>query len=1275
MMANGAKRGGPKPWITAGIMGTLSAILLGMAQFPQAAPQRGPLFKSQAGAKAAAVGDPDTLEVFTIYVEFQDESADPRLKDEPTTTGLGTFGSAGTSPTDPERKNTYTLDPNGNLRFHKWYLEKHFEFAKNYFEKVSNGRVTVTSRIFPRPDGAGRIKPLVLPERMKAYNPSELDKDSKQKTSEFNEERGQRLMFFVVDAIEKADQVADTLDNPFKAVYRERLADGGNAKKHRCYLIFHAGHSRLVDGGQLGAFGANTPNDFTDFFVTENDFSLLDSATMSGKPTDPKPNLDKRKANKGVLLSTGDILTEVMMLSESANQDKVNWGINGILVNQLARQMGMPDMFDVVKGISQLGFFDVMDFAGYNTMNGFLPVYPSAWVRAFMGWEDPVVARPGSGPYSEYEIWSPTARPGPGRTTTVKVPINEREYFLIENRQRALADDSATVYYSTRRDVGDLEFGKRDSVQVPFAAVDSIFLDSLCDSNGKNCNKNPYKPEGVITGASSYDLGLPASGLLVWRVNEWFISQFLREGAVNAYLGDTLRSQYKGLELVEADGSLSIGKEFQNQLGQPAFDYGSGSDMLPHQRKRRKDPPKDTNYTASADLLDEIGPYGAANTNAWNDGRTHIRLQALMPDKPLLQRSLASFSEDSVFNVRDSVLTLRVHWPDNKSVSRDTSWRWPIRLDPGGHPQSLSVLKSPGGGNYVVALSDRGYAQTFTAAGEAALEPDTTLKRQPGYDSVSTKLPSGFTVDTASVPVNSLAGRLGGPLGAATLNDSVLAVLTAEGLNLLKLRQEGLAARSRDSSASVVTVPLQAIAGPVAAGDRIWVVTRDRQARSYAPDGAPIDAIPLPDLEYQSLAAFPAGGNRPMNLAAAAKGGHAVLVDVEGGDALNLQKAWGDRAPSGDESFTVTASDFDRDGSVDLFLLGSEGSATLIGTGQAPSARIFNGFPQVFPRTARFLDTLFETKNGIREVSRIIDYRSDDGSAPALADLDGDAHPDILFSAANSVFAIDHRGAPLKGWPFLLENRQNVGFTYGNSRHPETAVRSSPLVLSLDGKATVLIGSPDGLILAVDSLGRRVRSSSFEAAKSGGGILAVDVADWPLTMGGLTLDSNDNPNIHLSAADLDGDGALELLAQSGSGSVNAWTLKKGSVSRGQGWIAAGGGAARQNFLDVSAWPAAPQAGSAESIEEFHLFPSPVRGATATVHLRLRSAAKKARVRVYDIAGAVVKDQSWENLNEGLQAFNQVLDLRHLGPDVYSAQVEVWFPGGKKRKWQRFGVIR
>ena len=475
-----------------------------------------------------------------------------------------------------------------------------------------------------------------------------------------------------------------------------------------------------MDGGQLGAFGANTPNDFTDFYVTKDDFSLLDSATLNAKPKG-EPAKDLRAAAKGVPVSSGDTVDNIMMLSEAASQDKVNWGINGILINQLARQMGMPDMFDVVKGISQLGFFDVMDFAGYNTLNGFLPVYPSAWVRAYMGWDEPVTAKAGNGAFSEYKLWSPTAPSAPGRTTTVKVPINDREYFLVENRQRAAADSTVTIYFNEQINSQDLKFSKPDSVVVPFSFIDSIFLDSIPDpklpnSKPRKLIANDRKPKGVITGASSYDLGLPSSGLLVWHVNEWFISQFLREGAVNAYLGDTLRSQYKGLELVEADGVLSIGKEFKDQLGQPAFDYGSGSDMLPHMRVKRVNPPKDTTWSKTRETLDLIGPYGAANTNAWNDGRTHIRLEAPIPDKPLLEPGISSFSGDSIYNVRDSVLTLRVRWPDNKTLGQNPDWAWPVKLDPGGHPQSVNVLKSPDGGRYVVALSDRGYAQTFTAA-------------------------------------------------------------------------------------------------------------------------------------------------------------------------------------------------------------------------------------------------------------------------------------------------------------------------------------------------------------------------------------------------------------------------------------------------------------------------------------------------------------------------------------------------------------------------------
>ncbi len=1232
-------------------------------------------FASAAGASPAGASAPDTLEVYCLYVEFKNETVGLGATDDAVTTGLGTFGSAGTTKTDPEKDNKYTLDPNGNLRLYRWYLEKHFEFARNYFEKVSNGRVTVKSRIFPEPDGWGRVSPYSVSQRMKAYNPSELDKEGKQKISDFAEERGQKLLSFVYESVKKADSGQDTTRNPFmlaaKAAQRDSL--NHNTKTHRCYLIFHAGHSRLLDGGQLGAFGANTPNDFTDFFVTKEDFHALDSATKTGNKGGA-PDPDKRAAAHGVRLSTGDTLSEIMMLSESASQDKVNWGINGILVNQLARQMGMPDMFDIVKGISQLGNFDLMDFAGYNTMNGFLPVYPSAWVRAYMGWEDPVTAKPqASGAFSEYPIWSPTAKPNPSRITTVKVPLNDREYLLVENRQRAAGDSTVTVYFSKPSSVGDLEFKTIDSLTVAFSKVDSIFLDSVCDTKGKNCKVNPYKPSGIITGASSYDLGLPASGLLVWHVNEWFISQFLKNGAVNAYLGDTLRSQYKGVELVEADGSLSIGKEFKDQLGQPAFDYGSGSDMLPHLSRKQKNPPMDTTWQ-DATVLNAIGPYGAANTNAWNDGRTHIRLEAPMPEKPNLEKGKLSLSGDSIFSVRDSVLNLRVYWPDNKTVRQAAGSAWPAKLDIATSSQSLNVIKNPAGGSLVVSLSDRGYSQAFTASGTPAIAARDTLKPKPGYDSVKTLLPSGMTKDTTPIPVNSLSPLLGHPLGSATLGDSVMAVLTADKLYFIAVRAAGLAVKSKDSSAVTVALALPGVAGPLAAGDRIWIVTNDHRARSFGSDGTALATILLPEYEYCALAALPGSGGKPMNIVAAALGGKAVFIDAAAGNAQALEKPFGDLVPNTDETFTATTADFDRDGKTDLFLLGSKGAATLVGLGSLPKAEIFPGFPQRFQRSVHFVDTVFNDKRD--SVRKVNDFFSDDRSSPALADLDRDGHPDILFAGSNSVFAIDYHGAMLKGWPFLLELHQNVGFTYGSRLHPETALHSTPLVLALNGHTTVLIGSPDGLILAVDSLGKKLTTSSYDAAeKARMGILAVDGSDWPLTMGGLTLDSNDNPEVHLSAYDLDGNGELELMAQSGTGSLNVWTLSKGVAKAGANWMMPGGSGARQNYLDVSGWPMPATGAGTEAIEEFYLFPSPLRGPVATVHLRLGADASKARVRVYDLAGNVVKDHAWQNLPKGLQAYTQALDLSRLGADVYTALVEVTFPGGKRKKFVRFGVIR
>jgi hypothetical protein len=140
------------------ISGTLSlcAILVVLALFsdPASAAPRA-LFKT------AAFGAPDTLEVFVLYVQFEEE-----VPDETGTTGTGSFGS--------DKDISYDLDPNGeSIRRSADYLTKRFQFAQDYFDKVSGGRVVIKPRLFPEPrqNGLVPVESYRL-KRMKSYNPA-----------------------------------------------------------------------------------------------------------------------------------------------------------------------------------------------------------------------------------------------------------------------------------------------------------------------------------------------------------------------------------------------------------------------------------------------------------------------------------------------------------------------------------------------------------------------------------------------------------------------------------------------------------------------------------------------------------------------------------------------------------------------------------------------------------------------------------------------------------------------------------------------------------------------------------------------------------------------------------------------------------------------------------------------------------------------------------------------------------------------------------------------
>ena len=531
----------------------------------------------------------DTLYVYALRVQFQEEKTDNSL-----TTGTGVFDS------DKKEKDAYSLDPPGRRGTASYWL-KHFEFANNYFNAVSDGKLVVKARIFPDPSTGSSV--YTLDKQIIDYN--RTSKKKGEKTAEFDDARSRDYLTFVYDAIAAAAK-----DSSEAGPFRIPPSDNPNVK--RAYMIIHAGASRLVDGGSMGTKGADTPADFMDVYIDGDSWEYL--LPDSAKAKTAEAIREKRDAGDSVV-TTGiyipggkvDTLRSVMVMSETASQDGLNWGVNGILVNQIAREIGLPNTYDVVQGISRLGYYDVMDFAGYNAGNGFLPSMPAAWERAYMGWSDVKEVRPVAGKPVTVDI----AAAGTGKgTEIVKVPLSASEYLLIENRQRSWNDDgTVNVILGTTDDDTDTTWRT-----VPVDSLHLVFEDSVCvkdkDSvcvSGK-FTVNKKKAKGLIVGMSSYDAGLPASGIAVWRVNEWYLRETLQYGVANFWGGDTLRDHQFGISLVESDGVLSIGKSFKNALGEDTYDYGSGTDLLPHLRK----PGEKSKQTF--DTVKVIKPTGYANT-------------------------------------------------------------------------------------------------------------------------------------------------------------------------------------------------------------------------------------------------------------------------------------------------------------------------------------------------------------------------------------------------------------------------------------------------------------------------------------------------------------------------------------------------------------------------------------------------------------------------------------------------------------------------------------
>jgi len=521
----------------------------------------------------------DALDVRVLRVEFLYEDPDNSL-----TTGRGTFCS------DTKK---YKLDDpcSTGSRADEAYWQSHIKFADNYFNRASSGQISINAAVFPK----GQEKPYQLNKHIIDYNRTSRYKGEKMEA--FDSARAADYARFVNDVLNLAKLDPDA-----------PLAPSSFGK--RVILIAHAGANRLIDGGTLGTKGANTPGDFMDAYI---DSTWCDETQCFWRGFEVKAADEFNRA---------DSVFSVMVTSETASQDGLNWGINGTITSQIGRELGLPYSFDVVKGFSRLGYFDGMDFAGYNAGAGFFPSLPSAWMRAYNRWANVKEISPRLNNKEPVEICA-AGYDCSGAVQVVKIPINNNEYILLENRQR------------TNRADGKV------SVKMDNGKVEIIPLDSLISGTG------------VIESIDEIDAAIPASGIVAWRVNQWYIDSLIRYGAVNAWNGDAFRDHQSGISLIEADGILGLGKEFKNSAGESVFYFGSGSDLIPHKR---------VNPQKQLDTIFSINPSGYGNTASTFGGYSGIKITAKIPPDAKQEKTFNAFTSDSVINWRALKIPVEIEW-------------------------------------------------------------------------------------------------------------------------------------------------------------------------------------------------------------------------------------------------------------------------------------------------------------------------------------------------------------------------------------------------------------------------------------------------------------------------------------------------------------------------------------------------------------------------------------------------------------------------------------
>lgn len=437
-----------------------------------------------------------TLKVLGVMVEFKADT-------NRFTTGDGTFNRANLSYLQSD---SITIDP---LPHDRAYFEAHLKFAKNYYEKVSGGKLTVDYRLLP--------KIYKLDNPMADYSPT---------GEHFTNEK---LARFIRDVWNKVDE-----EGGFDA--------SGLDPENTAFVIFHAGVGRDIE--LTGTNLTITPQDLPSLYLDQEHIGkLLNQPDFNGFPVN---NGSFHVTNSLIIPQTLSRPGEVL-----GNRIVLQLSINGLLTASLGSHLGLPDLFNTVTGNSGIGRFGLMDGAGFFSYSGLFPPEPSAWEKIYLGWERPFPIILDQQPINLPAVSNHQPK------SIGKYAISSDEYYLVENRHRDPDNDGATLTIQTPDGHTTTQHFKNTNETFTYQEgnFDSLFT------------------PGVVTDVDNFDFSLPGGldrgpdgkkntnddrllngGILIWHIDHGVIESQIAEQRVNA------NPMRRGVDLEEADGAQDIGR-------------------------------------------------------------------------------------------------------------------------------------------------------------------------------------------------------------------------------------------------------------------------------------------------------------------------------------------------------------------------------------------------------------------------------------------------------------------------------------------------------------------------------------------------------------------------------------------------------------------------------------------------------------------------------------------------------------------------------------------